>query len=231
MIVPYELSEDIKSDDNTVEEIKKSIAEFRKKSCVQWVPLEDTDNQTQHHVKFVRKDGCYSELGKADWYNQGFQELSLGEGCGYMYIIIHEMLHAMGFFHEQARPDRDSYIKVSKFFVTLKHSRGCRLQKIYKILDVKNHLVNINNSQRQKSVLWTFHPIIFFFRDCFSSLEVKSTTLRSRSSCLPGTLSGFLDLPKEKVTIKNALLKWTICAWKTCSFIVSHLIQTGHKEK
>ena len=33
-------------------------------------------------------------------------------GCLRKKVIQHEFIHALGAFHEQARPDRDSYIKL-----------------------------------------------------------------------------------------------------------------------
>ena len=43
----------------------------------------------------------------------GSQDVSVQkDGCMYKGTIVHEYLHVLGFQHEQARPDRDNYLKV-----------------------------------------------------------------------------------------------------------------------
>lgn len=51
---------------------------------------------------------CSSLVGR----NGQKQQVSLGAGCVYKGVIIHELMHAAGFWHEQSRPDRDDYVTV-----------------------------------------------------------------------------------------------------------------------
>ena len=43
----------------------------------------------------------------------GHQELNLGARCNSLSVIIHEILHALGFLHEQSRKDRDLYVTIN----------------------------------------------------------------------------------------------------------------------
>ena len=54
---------------------------------------------------------CYSFIGRLPRRYQP-QGVSLGSGCVYGGIVIHELGHAIGFYHEHTRPDRDRYIDV-----------------------------------------------------------------------------------------------------------------------
>lgn len=51
---------------------------------------------------------CWSMVGD----QQEGQLLSLGPGCDHKAVIEHELLHALGFYHEQSRQDRDDYVNI-----------------------------------------------------------------------------------------------------------------------
>lgn len=51
---------------------------------------------------------CWSYVGR----QYGGQILSIGSGCDELSIVEHELLHALGFWHEQSRYDRDEYVTI-----------------------------------------------------------------------------------------------------------------------
>lgn len=53
--------------------------------------------------------GCWSYVGRLPVIYQP-QVINFGTGCDFTDTVEHELMHALGFFHEQARPDRDDYV-------------------------------------------------------------------------------------------------------------------------
>ncbi|WKY01886.1 hypothetical protein Q1695_015695 [Nippostrongylus brasiliensis] len=102
--IPYSLSNQYGSYARSV--IAKAMQEYHDKTCVRFVPRDPA-----RHVDYIfihPDDGCYSLVGKTG----GRQPLSLDSGCIQVGTIVHELMHAVGFFHEQSRQDRDDYIEI-----------------------------------------------------------------------------------------------------------------------
>lgn len=101
-VVPYTISSSIPAHDVT--SIKEGMRWIENVSKVRFV---ERTNQTGY-VRIIRDNGCYSQVG----YTGGAQNLSIGRGCGTPGIAAHEFLHALGFWHEQSRADRDQYVNI-----------------------------------------------------------------------------------------------------------------------
>ncbi|XP_071143350.1 embryonic protein UVS.2-like isoform X1 [Mytilus edulis] len=86
--------------------IKDAIATFnREVACISWTPRKNEPD----FVRIRSGAGCVSSIGR----DGGMQDLYLGSNCYYKGVVLHEMNHATGFYHEQSRPDRDRYVQVN----------------------------------------------------------------------------------------------------------------------
>ncbi|KAK3752729.1 hypothetical protein QZH41_018697, partial [Actinostola sp. cb2023] len=63
------------------------------------------------YEKIYENFRCWSYIGFTNDARK-FQEISIGAGCETIGIILHEMLHCVGMWHEQSRPDRNSFVEI-----------------------------------------------------------------------------------------------------------------------
>ncbi|KAH7722549.1 metalloproteinase [Aphelenchoides avenae] len=102
--IPYYF--DASLDEQTRELIRYSLNWWKEHSCLEW--KENAEGTPK--VKFFSEDGCYSLPGRIYWEDE--QEISIAHGCEYFATVTHEAAHAMGLYHEMARPDRDKFIQL-----------------------------------------------------------------------------------------------------------------------
>merc|ERR1712212_1145113 len=85
--------------------IERGLQSFSGFSCIRFV--KRTNHRDYLHIQSL--NGCYSYVGRTG----NAQTVSLSrQGCIYHNTVQHELLHALGFNHEQTRSDRDQYIRV-----------------------------------------------------------------------------------------------------------------------
>ncbi|KAJ1361039.1 Astacin (Peptidase M12A) [Parelaphostrongylus tenuis] len=64
------------------------------------------DSSASDKVWVTDGAGCWAHLGRIG----GTQFMSLGDGCGYIGLGLHELCHTIGLYHTQSRHNRDNYI-------------------------------------------------------------------------------------------------------------------------
>ncbi|XP_012713830.2 high choriolytic enzyme 1 [Fundulus heteroclitus] len=102
--VPYYISSDYSEYERNI--ILRGLQSFSLSTCIRLVPWKSGDRD---YIYIESKDGCWSYLGRQN----GGQYVSLAKnGCLYQSTVQHEVLHALGFNHEQVRSDRDTYVRI-----------------------------------------------------------------------------------------------------------------------
>nr|QNH72390.1 toxin candidate TRINITY_DN29612_c0_g1_i1 [Pachycerianthus borealis] len=102
VVIPYVIHSSLGS--SAKQALTEAFQEYKRYTCVRFVPRTSQED----YLKIFYGQGCYSPIGRQG----GQQPLSLGNNCDVRGHVIHELMHALGFLHEQNRPDREKYIKV-----------------------------------------------------------------------------------------------------------------------
>lgn len=101
--IPYYLEDSLEMNAKGV--ILKAFDQYRLKTCIDFTPWKGEKN----YISVYKGSGCSSSVGNR---RVGKQRLSIGRGCDGLGTVEHEFLHALGFWHEQSRADRDDYVDI-----------------------------------------------------------------------------------------------------------------------
>ncbi|GFS72987.1 astacin [Nephila pilipes] len=130
-----------------------------KLTCLQFVKRKNEKD----YIKFENKTndpGCWSWVGRIG----GAQTVNIGEGCQYIGSIVHEIGHAIGFWHEHQRQDRNKYVIIYEKNVT------------------SGLLDNFDKTEPQDEILYNifdYNSIMIYGNYAFSKRLWESKTLES----------------------------------------------------
>lgn len=99
-VVPYLIDSSLPNKSR----VTSAMNHWRSKTKIRFV---ERTNQ-RDYVYFTDDGGCYSYIGKIG----GRQIISVGSGCS-TGNTIHEIGHAVGLYHEQSHPRRDTYVTIN----------------------------------------------------------------------------------------------------------------------
>ncbi|XP_017143723.1 low choriolytic enzyme [Drosophila miranda] len=104
-VVPYEIRGAFNARDRAT--IENAIAEYHRRTCIRFVQR----SSQRDYISIVSgNSGCWSSVGRVG----GKQEVNLqSPGClSRPGTAMHELMHALGFLHEQNRMERDGYVAI-----------------------------------------------------------------------------------------------------------------------
>jgi hypothetical protein len=105
-VVPYVFHRSMSGSDQNI--IERCMSEYHAKTCIKFVPR----SSEKDYISFESSNtGCWSSVGRIG----GKQTINLQSGgcTSKIGTPCHEIMHALGFLHEQNREDRDGYVRVN----------------------------------------------------------------------------------------------------------------------
>ncbi|XP_049805419.1 tolloid-like protein 1 isoform X2 [Schistocerca nitens] len=105
-VIPYEIDGNFSGGHKAL--FKQAMRHWENFTCIKFVERVPQDHP--NYIVFTERPcGCCSFVGKR---GNGPQAISIGKNCDKFGIVVHELGHVVGFWHEHTRPDRDHHVQI-----------------------------------------------------------------------------------------------------------------------
>ncbi|BHF77942.1 Bone morphoproteintic protein 1 [Sparganum proliferum] len=107
-VIPYIIDRALYPSPPTIKRILKAMRVWENGTCVSFVEKE---RKHRTYINFtIQACGCCSFIGLK--CSGSPQTVSLAPSCATEGMVLHQLGHVLGFYHEQSRPDRDDYVEI-----------------------------------------------------------------------------------------------------------------------
>ncbi|XP_033220828.1 seminal metalloprotease 1-like [Belonocnema kinseyi] len=114
-VVKYWIHSSIRNEPKKLEILKEAMDTIMEKTCVKFKEIFPDEKGSFPSSSWLNvtgnKRGCFSDLGRSR-FGASNLNLDLTRCFRNKGHAMHEMLHTLGVYHEQMRPDRDDHIKI-----------------------------------------------------------------------------------------------------------------------
>uniref|UniRef100_A0A8C9FGP5 Metalloendopeptidase n=1 Tax=Pavo cristatus TaxID=9049 RepID=A0A8C9FGP5_PAVCR len=178
---------------------KQAMRHWEKYTCVTFIERSDEES---YIVFTYRPCGCCSYVGRR---GNGPQAISIGKNCDKFGIVVHELGHVIGFWHEHTRPDRDDHVTIIR--------ENIQPGQEYNFLKMEPGEVNSLGEP------YDFDSIMHYARNTFSRLEsqlAKTDSAMSRHA-LPQACGETLQESTGNFSspgFPNGYPSYTHCIWR-----------------
>uniref|UniRef100_A0A914DQL4 Metalloendopeptidase n=1 Tax=Acrobeloides nanus TaxID=290746 RepID=A0A914DQL4_9BILA len=162
-------------------------------TCLSFVPYNPSLHKD--YIIFTSdKCGCCSYVGRRG----GPQIISIGNNCDKLGIVVHELGHVVGFWHEHTRPDRDLFVDI--FHDNIQEGQDYNFDK------AKSGEIN------SLGETYDYWSIMHYARDTFSRAAYLDTILPKKpSSGVRPKIGQRLHLSKGDIRQANKLYSCPAC--------------------
>ncbi|XP_027056439.1 zinc metalloproteinase nas-15-like [Pocillopora damicornis] len=104
-VLVYEIDSSFRRSSSAMNAIRSGMKMWSDNTCI---TFRERRGNERSYAYFQGGGGCSSMVGQTGRR----QAITLGRGCLHVGVVAHEIGHALGFYHEQSRPDRDEYVTI-----------------------------------------------------------------------------------------------------------------------